>query len=133
MSNENTILETLPLHRGAVLVIGGELGDKLAQRIAHQVRRARPRLKVIVATPEKFPSDRALNIFIPCINPKINSWLRKQDVDGVCRAIGTDAFEYTDATTGKQTTVSLPLPKGVTEIMKTFGEGTHNECQRRGT
>jgi hypothetical protein len=115
-------LDTLPLYRGAVIVIGGEMAYSFSKRLRFFVQRLRPRLRVVVSTPERFLDPRAVNIFIPSWNREINSWIDKSGISGVVHARSAEHGDFTDAVSGEATSLRLPpVPKSVDALLQQLG------------
>jgi hypothetical protein len=82
-------LEQLPLYRGSVLVIGGPMAHCFSKRLAYFVRRLKPRLRVVISTPERFLNPRAVNIFIPSYSREVNSWVNRSNITGIITETGS--------------------------------------------
>jgi hypothetical protein len=117
-------LSVLPLRKGATIVIGGPYYHTLSKRLAHFIRRERPRLKVQIRSTVAAVGEHdvnALSLITPSFNPNQNRSICR-NFDGIVNAIEPDRFEYTDAISGKQTTIDLPrMPAHVTELLSELG------------
>lgn len=112
----------LPLDRGAVLAIGGEMAFTLAKRLQYFIGRIRPRLRVVIRSADRAHDPKALNFVIPSYNAQINRWLDRSQVRGVIDAVGSDRFQYTDAVSGDRSTIDLPaMPRNVETLLSELG------------
>lgn len=112
-------LGQLPLHRGAVIVIGGEMAHIFSKRLAFFIRRLKPRLRVVISTPERFLNHKAVNLYIPAYSSEINKWLDRSRISGIFNARSAEHGDFIDAVTGEATSLRLPpVPKAATDLLE---------------
>ena len=93
-----------------------------AKRLAFFVRRLKPRLRVIISTPERFLNAKALNIYVPSNSAEINGWLDRAHISGVFNAHSAERADFIDAVSGEATSISLPkTPAAVGELLSQLG------------
>jgi len=93
----------------------------LAKRLAFFIRQQK-HLRVLIGTPERAIDHSAINLVMPSHNREINHWLDRSNVNGVIRALDSDRFYYTDATTGETTQFFLPaMPRAATDLIEQLG------------
>ena len=111
-------LENLPLQKGAAIVIGGVSAQRVAKRLAHYARQQKPKLRVVIGTPERMPDPKALTLFVPSYNREINRYLDRDGISGVVNALDANRFYFISAMTGETSQHILPpLPKSINDLI----------------
>ena len=121
MSNDP--LKGLPIWRGSAIILGGEMSFTLAKRLAHFIRRAKPRLKTVISTPDKAIDHLAVNLIVPSWNRELNAtWFDRSNLSGIITAKDECRFEYLDSVTGITTKHELPaVPAAVGDLLQQLG------------
>jgi hypothetical protein len=115
-------LKLLPLFRGSAIVLGGDMAFTVAKRLRFYIGQLKPKLRVVIQTPQEPIDRRALNLIIPNFNDKINKWLERDAICGVLTAVDPNHLTYLCAITGGQTEIILPkIPTAVGELLQQLG------------
>jgi hypothetical protein len=125
MRADEKILQTLPLFKGAIVVVVGDFAYTTSRRLAALIQKVRPKLRVFVRTPHHntaLDERRGVTFLTASLNHDLNqNFLDRDRISGVINAPDGDTFTYTDASTAEVTKFKLPtLPKAVDALLKTF-------------
>jgi hypothetical protein len=115
-------LENMPLRRGSVFVVGGEMSFTVAKRLAQYARTKHPRLRVVMHTPAAPINPNVMTIISPSYNRTQNAWLQRDEVTGIITSEDGENLKYTNARTGKTTKHQLPpLAREASVLLQQLG------------
>jgi hypothetical protein len=115
-------LKPMRLRKGSKYVVGGKFSNMVAKRLAFFIERAGLSVRTVCVNTRDALDKSAVTLITPSYSVAQNRSLCQRDVDGVISALAPDLFAYSDAVTGREKLIQMPImPRGVGDLLKQLG------------